>query len=135
MLNQPAPFPYVGSFALFEDDDGETHLVRIQAKRPERNGATERVFAMISFPLRDGASGNKVVAFDQLQDGTPLTRLEQREFHDLDRALAGRSLRTAKQKAAKARRDALRARILAEPIMARLVREADAKAARQRKAA
>lgn len=135
MLNQPAPFPYVGSYALFEDDDGETHLVRIQAKRPEREGATDRVFAMISFPLRDGASGNKVVAFDQLADGTPLTREEQREFHDLDRALVGRSLRTPKQKIAKARRDALKARILAEPILTRLIRQVSGKAARQRQAA
>lgn len=135
MLNQPAPFPYVGSYALFEDDDGDTHLVRIQAKRPAREGPTERVFALISFPLRDGASGNKVVAFDQLQDGTALTRAEQREFHDLDRALAGRSMRTPKQKAAKARRDALRQRMLAEPIMTRMIRQVDAKVARQRKAA
>jgi hypothetical protein len=131
MLNAETPFPYVGSHALLNDMDlpapQPTELVRIQWRREG--------FAMVAFPLRDGASGNKVVPADALVDATPLTGEEQREFHDLDRALFGRSLKTPKQKRLKARRDELKLRMVFGPMMERLLREARAKADRQKWAA
>lgn len=135
MLNVETPFPYVGSHALFNDPDmpkpQPTELVRILWRREG--------FAMISFPLRDGASGNKVVPADELIDASPLSGEETREFHDLDRdliargivAVAGTSGRpkrlTPRQKALKARRDALKQRMIFAPLMERLLRAARAR--------
>jgi hypothetical protein len=115
MLNSPTPFPYVGSYALIEHEGANT-LARIVMRR-----AGEIV---VSLPLVAGASGNLRVPADRLIDATPLTAAESREFHDLDRHLATRSLKTPKQKAQAARRDALRLRIIYAPIMERLLREA-----------
>ncbi|MES2137992.1 MAG: hypothetical protein V4502_13165, partial [Pseudomonadota bacterium] len=73
MLNTPAPFPYVGSYGLLETDDREsprTELIRIVFRREG--------FTTVSFPLREGASGNREVPEDALIDGTPLTREEMR---------------------------------------------------------
>ncbi len=93
MLTPETPFPYAGSYALLVDPDAAApqaaELVRILARRPSEQG----VFAMVSFPLRADASGNKVVAEAELIDATPLTQAEAREFHDLDRELHGRRLR------------------------------------------
>jgi hypothetical protein len=107
MLNQPTPFPYVGSHALAEHE-GKTQLVRILAWRA---GDVED-HALVSFPDLDGASGNMVVPRSALIDGTPLTAEEARLFHDLDRDLFGKSMRTARQKALGARRDALKSRMI-----------------------
>jgi hypothetical protein len=130
MLSPETPFPYVGSYALFEDPDAPppqpTELVRILWRREG--------FAMVSFPLRDGAGGNKTVAADALTDATPLTDGEQREFHDLDRDLAGRSLRTVKQRRQVARRDALKRRAIYAPLLARLLRQARRQAETRRAA-
>jgi hypothetical protein len=127
MLSPETPFPYVGSYALFVDPDAPPpqadELVRINWRREG--------FAMVSFPLRDGASGNKTVPFADLIDATPLSSEEAREFHDLDRALFGRSLRTAKQKREAARRDALRRRTIYAPLLERLLRKARAKVERR----
>lgn len=142
MLTPPATFPYPGSYALLVDQDAPypqaDELVRINWRREG--------WAMVSFPLRDGASGNKTVAAADLVDATPLTAEEAREFHDLDRSLFGRidgavgldgrrTRLTAKQKRARARRDALRARLLAAPIMARLMLQMREKQASQQEAA
>lgn len=120
MLVPDATYPYPGSYALYEDPDRPypqpTELVRIMWR-------SERLTS-VSFPLRPGAGGNKAVPADQLLDATPLTREEQREFHDLDRALFGRSLRTRRQQAMKARRDALHRRTIWAPFMAGLLRTA-----------
>jgi hypothetical protein len=124
MLASPTPYPYVGSYALLETERLE--LVRVIARRA--------AFALIAFPLRDGASGNMEVPESDLIDATPLTAEEQREFHDLDRHLAGRSLRTPKQKREAARRDVLRLRIIHGPILLRLLRQMRAQAAMRRAA-
>jgi hypothetical protein len=138
MLSPETPFPYVGSYALYCDPDAEPpqadELVRINWRREG--------FAMVSFPLRDGASGNKTVPFADLIDATPLSSEEAREFHDLDRALFGRvdgavgkdgrrTRLSAKQKREAARRDALRRRTIYAPLLERLLRKARAKVERR----
>jgi hypothetical protein len=77
---------------------------------------------VIALPLRDGASGNRAVSPDELIDATPLTGEETREFHDLDRELHGRVIRSARLKRAKERRDALRLRMIYAPKIADLLR-------------
>src|SRR4051812_41677412 len=110
MLSHETPYPYVGSYALYSDPEQPypppTELVRVQWRREG--------FAMVSFPLRDGAAGNKVVAFAELIDGTALDAGEQREFHDLDRLIRGRQpADLSKTQRAKAkRRDALKNRMI-----------------------
>jgi hypothetical protein len=119
MLDSPTPFPYVGSYCLAELD-GEHQLARILARRVTPDNEAR---ALIGFPLRDGATGNREVAESELIDASPLTADEEREFHDLDRALFGRTqFRTDRQKRDKARRDALRRRIVFGPILDRLMR-------------
>lgn len=131
MLTPETAFPYVGSYAVYVDLDQpppqRDELVRIQWRREG--------WAMVAFPLRDGASGNKTVAAADLIDGTPLTHEEKRELVELDRALFGRSLRTPRQKALKARRDALQSRAIWEPHLTRLLREHRARQASQKEAA
>jgi hypothetical protein len=131
MLNPETPFPYVGSYALYVDMDQPApqreELVRIMWR-------SERMVA-VSFPLRSGAGGNKAVLDIGLIDATPLSFEETREFHDLDRALFGRSLRTKRQQAANARRVALQRRAIWAPYMKRLLREMCARSAQQRRAA
>lgn len=144
MLTPDAPFPYPGSYALYEDPDRPypqpTELVRIMWCAPSRavgpdGGSFEQVIVAVSFPLRAGAGGNKAVPADKLIDATPLTAAEQREFHDLDRALFGRSLRTKRQKALKARRDQLHRRALWAPFMAKRLRALREQQARQQQRA
>jgi hypothetical protein len=133
MLSNQTPFPYPGSYALLVDPDAPApqpnELVRINWRREG--------WAMVSFPLRDGASGNKVVAFADLIDATPLSAEETREFHELDRGLGGRDPRNFSkgQRARAARRDALRRRIVHAPLLERRMRDMRALHARQRKAA
>lgn len=119
MLTPETAYPYPGSYALHIDMDQPppqaAELVRVHWRRVDSDG---RDFVAVSFPLRAGASGNKVVPADSLIDGTPLSGEESREFHDLDRALDGRSLRTKRQKALAARRDALKQRTIWSPFLA-----------------
>ena len=68
-------------------------------------------------------------------DGTALSTEEAREFHDIDRELAGRSLKTPKQKRLAARRDALKERIIYSRFLARQLCQARAIAASQQRAA
>jgi hypothetical protein len=124
---------------------GHEHA-RILERRPGRQvGAggrsIENDFFLIALPMRDGAGGNKVVAFSELIDASALTAEEEREFHDLDRAQAGwvgkdgRLIKrlSAGQKAKRARRDSLRSRIIRGPLLDRLLRFA--RATQQRRAA
>lgn len=132
MLIPETPFPYPGSYALHVDTDlapqqQQAELVRIMWRREGQ--------VAVSFPLRLNASGNKVIAADALIDATPLTAAEALEFHDLDRSLAGRSLRTAKQKRQAARRDALKQHVVWAPHMERLLRRARTIMASQQRAA
>ena len=126
MLSPETPFPYVGSYALYEDPDApapqRTELVRILARRPGNDGA----YAMVAFPLRDGAGGNKLVPEAGLIDGTPLSPEEERQYHDLDRHLGGRSpvkCRSTRLKALAATRDRLRGRMIWSRFMARQLAE------------
>jgi hypothetical protein len=136
MLTPEATYPYPGSYALLVDSDLPPEqqceeLVRIHWRRVDSEG---RGFIALSFPLRDGASGNKIAPADQLIDATPLTPEEEREFHDLDRALKGRSLRTPKQKRQLALRDTYLSRVMWAPHMVRLLREMRSREAMRRAA-
>jgi hypothetical protein len=136
MLTPEATYPYPGSYALLVDSDLPPEqqceeLVRIHWRRVDSEG---RGFIALSFPLRDGASGNKVVPADQLIDATPLTAEEEREFHELDRALKGRCLRTPKQKKQAAVRDAYLSRVMWASPMVRLLREMRSREAMRRAA-
>jgi hypothetical protein len=124
MLNQETSFPYVGSYALFEDRDQPrpaTELVRIIGRRNTRDGEE----TLVSFPLRDGASGNRAVPFAELIDATPLTNAEEREFHELDRLIAGRppSDLSRSLRAKAKRRNALKARLIWSRFMAQKLRD------------
>jgi hypothetical protein len=122
MLQTPAPFPYQGSYALLEHE-GRTQLVRIVMRREGE--------VVVSFPLRDGAGGNLRVDPAKLIDGTPLTQAEEREFHDLDRQIDGRTFSDlSKQLRVKAkRRTALKHRLIWSRFMAPKVAEAERLAA------
>jgi hypothetical protein len=126
MLVPEATYPYPGSYALLNDLDlpfpQPTELVRIMWRRVDAAG---RCFVAVSFPMRDGASGNKEVAAEQLIDGTPLTAEEGREFHDLDRALDDRNPRnfSKRQRTKAERRDALKQRMLWAPFLTERLRD------------
>ncbi len=99
MLRQSAPFPNVGSWALWEHG-GKTLAVRIQLRRGDD--------ALISIPSMFGiASGNRNVALAELLDPTPLEPQERAELEALERKVAGRA---RPRKADVARADALRLR-------------------------
>lgn len=131
MLKTPAPYPYVGSYALLETDDREsprTELVRIVFRRfahvvGEDGHAVAQALAVVAFPLRDGASGNREVPEDQLIDGTPLTSAEKRILADLDRELARRKVRNQRQQYLAGRRDRLKQRAVYAPLLERKLRE------------
>lgn len=113
MLQPETPYPYVGSYALIELD-GATQLARIQMRREGE--------VVISLPFRAGAAGNLRVDPAALIDGTPLSDDEAGEWRDFNRHLAGRVARTKRQKAIKARAEALRARaMIYAPLMKRLL--------------
>jgi hypothetical protein len=119
MLNTPAPFPQVGSYALVVHE-GKTRLARIIQRDPggDRIG--------ISLPQRYGAAGVLTVAFEELIDGTPLSDAERAELTALERDLAGRA---RPKKAAAARHDELRHRDIHAGRLAELLRETKAVAA------
>lgn len=133
MLHPDAPYPYVGSYALLEHE-GENQLVRILFRREGE--------VVVGLPLKEGASGNLRVDPTRLIDATPLTGKEMRDFHNLDRDLAGIEARirrwaendepgrcprmTPRQKAMAERRDALKRRVVFGPILDRLLRVARA---------
>jgi hypothetical protein len=88
MLKVPAPFPQVGSFALFIDENlprGEqrAELVRIMRRyRMDREAPVA-----IAFPNRTGATGNTTTTVDQLIDASPLTVAERAEHAELEKDL------------------------------------------------
>lgn len=130
MLSAPTPFPEVGSYGLYHDPaqapgERRTELVRILER-----GST---VALVAFPLRDGAGGNRRVALADIIDGTPLDDDERRELADLQRHLHGRRLRSPKALADKARMDTLASRAIWSGPLQRLSERAAA--AQRRKAA
>lgn len=103
MLASATDFPLPGSFALYRDD-----TLPIDRQRPELARILERgpLTALISLPLRLGAGGNRRVPIGDLIDGTPLTKDEERELADIQRALRSRVRGRAKlETRAKALRD------------------------------
>lgn len=76
MLNAPAPFPEVGSWAL-HDREGETVAARIVSLSLDRRRAG------ISYPDRPTASGATEVDVAALLDVTPLTADEAAEAEAL----------------------------------------------------
>lgn len=134
MLQVASPFPHVGSYALFVDDQlpiGEqrAELVRIM-RRPticERGGDVA-----VAFPLRSGARGSMLVDDAKLIDGSELSKAEERELADLLRYLAGRA-RPDKTKAARC--EALRSRLIMSGVLRiELTKLAQAKARDARRA-
>lgn len=116
MLSTPAPFPHVGSFALFIDPTRHVtrqraELVRVM-RRDDRAGTVA-----VSFPLRTGACGFQIVAESDLIDATPLDAAERREHADLERHLHGRTRLTPKLKIDLARSEALRKRAIYSVIL------------------
>lgn len=77
MINHPAPFPEVSSFAL-KAEGTETVLARIIAKDGAGN-------VTISLPHRPGASGVQTLPLAELIDGTALTDEEREEYEALIR--------------------------------------------------
>ena len=100
MLACPTPFPMTGSYALFVDTDRplaeqRAELARIMRRNFHRhvkiNGAArEWETVAITLPLRDGASGNRVVEMSDLIDATALTSAERGELDALRRDIANR---------------------------------------------
>lgn len=120
MLNTPAIFPQVGSYALLELA-GETRLVRIQHRHVgDRAGC-----ALVSFPGSFNASGSTTVGLDLLIDGTPLTPTEHAEAARLERELSGKPASTRSK--AYRRYMALRERDIRSETMARLMERAGLK--------
>lgn len=128
MLSTPAPFPHVGSFALFEDPnliaaDRRAELARIIGTRLVGEGKTvdselaRASIAIVAFPNRLGASGNRTVPLADLIDATPLTKAEEREMHDIQRSLTGRDRLTKKQRQKATRAAALRKRSIYAVIL------------------
>jgi len=119
MLKIAAPFPQVGSYALLVDDlqpveQQRAELVRIM-RRPTI--CTRGGDVAVAFPLRTGASGSMLVDDNRLIDATPLTKAEEREMHDISRALAGRERPSRKQRELAARGEALRQRHIMSTVM------------------
>lgn len=111
MLKIPAPFPQVGSFALFEDPNLPAGERRAELVRVMRFGAG----VTVAFPLRLGASGNRITELSSLIDATPLTREEERELTDLQRSLA----RQARPNRARIdRAESLRKRLIYSSLLA-----------------
>lgn len=136
MLNAETPFPNPGSYALTLDpvsglDAGRVELVRI-LRHPQavRGTAEDGAQVLVTFPLRDGASGTRTVPFAELIDATPLTGAEGREMIDLDRELRSKPLRDRAKK--QARHDALRQRAIWASRIRLLLAEAARREAKRR---
>lgn len=110
MIKSPAPFPQPGSFALHGEQ-----LVRILGTDP-----VEQV-AIVSYPLRIGATGNTRLGLSDLSDATALTPAEQAELSELGAKLAGQS---RPKKADVAREKALADRVARARILEKHLAEA-----------
>lgn len=118
MLNTPAPFPEAGSYAVLVGH--KTELVRIIRFNRITGQATIVVLG------RAGASANMTLPIGALQDGTELTMAEHAELDGLARHFhSRRRIRTAGQKAKKARHDELRLRRIYSRVMNDMLRQAD----------
>jgi hypothetical protein len=117
MLNPATPFPQIGSFALFLDDDQPVPQVLELVRILERGASV----VLVAFPLRDGAGGNKRVPLADLIDATDLAPDESRQLADLQRHLTGRGRLTPKMQAQAAAAKALRQRAIYAPLMRRLL--------------
>lgn len=82
MLDTPAIFPDLGSYALHQEA-GTTHLVRIHQHKAKG-------LVLVSYPARTGASGNRTLELADLLDGTPLNEAERAEMAALAKAVEGR---------------------------------------------
>lgn len=138
MLKTQAPFPHVGSFALLVDthqpeSQQRAELVRLMrydvprvaSERGWLAGEPTRIpspcrNAAVSFPLRTGASGNRLVYAEDLIDGTPLTKAEERELADLQRTVA-RQVRPNRAKIERA--ESLRKRAIFSVLLAAELRK------------
>lgn len=69
----------------------------------------------VAFPLRTGASGNRLVYAEDLIDGTPLSKAEERELADLQRALR-QQVRPNRKKVDRA--ESLRRRLVFSQLLA-----------------
>lgn len=121
MLRIATTFPHVGSYGLLIDanlpvDQRRAELIRIFGL-VEAEGTTP--LASISLPLRTGASGTRIVELQELIDGTPLTKAEERELADTESQLRGRRIRSARQKADQARCEELRSRLCFSQLLSR----------------
>jgi hypothetical protein len=122
MLKTATEFPHAGSFALYVDTaqpprQQRAELVRIQRRYSQPAGDAVFEMAAVSFPLRQGASGNLTVKLDQLIDGTLLDHSERREHADLERHLKGRERLTPKLKAQLLRAEKLRSRAIFSMVL------------------
>jgi hypothetical protein len=113
MLKVPSPFPQVGSYALLVDETLPITQQRAELVRVQRRDQGEGLVS-ISWPLRIGASGNRIVFENELIDGTELTKAEQRELTDLLNHCRGRA-RPNKAKMAQA--EALRCRLIHSDLL------------------
>lgn len=143
MLTPETPFPHPGSYALLlakadprralsaaPDAYEAPQLARIIRTYQQRPGV---VTALISLPLRDGASGNREVDLDDLTDATPLTGKEAREMIDISRELTGKRVRDRQGK--EARYAELRLRAVFAPLLELRLRKLAERDASKRKAA
>jgi hypothetical protein len=81
MTREPAPFPHVGSWALWHHQ-GRTLAVRIQLRRGDA--------ALLSIPsFFRVASGNRTIPIAELADPTPLSPREADELDALLSRLSG----------------------------------------------
>jgi hypothetical protein len=122
MLKTAADFPHAGSFALYVDkalppSQQRAELVRIQRRYCETGADPRFEMVTVSFPLRGGASGHKVVAFDDLIDGTPLNRDERRQHADLENHLRGRDRLTPRLRAMLVTAEKLRSRAIFSMVL------------------
>lgn len=122
MLNAPTPFPHVGSWCLWTNDDApigqqETLLAKILGPVDGEH------LVLVSLPERTGASGTCRVPFAQLIDGTPLTGPEKRELATLESRLA--AVKHPRRSACFPRQNDLRKRAIWAPFLAMRRRQLD----------
>lgn len=107
MLTPETPFPYPGSYALHVDTDRpapeqSAELVRILWRTGLHTG--------VAYPLREGASGNRIVEHGELIDATALDHYERKELAELYRELHGRVIRSVRMREKAERLERLRSR-------------------------
>ena len=122
MLNIPAPYPHVGSYALLIDtnlpvEQRRAELVRLTGRSVAVSSVNGTItgreeLVTVTFPLRTGATGVRTLGLAELIDGTPLNRAEEQELLALETELVGRELLTERLRHADKRLEELRSRRL-----------------------